>query len=321
MKWIFYISFLISLWSFGQRADMTFRDPELKIGEQTTFVLSFEYPNPTGEALVGWPQFGENLTEEFEILERTVDYDEILDSNYNIYVRKQELTVTCFEPGMYTLKPIGIEFMDSIYYTNPAKINVNTVEVDTTRGITDIKENYAVDYSFSEKMEDWFKRNWPYLTITAGIIAMFFLLRLIKSKRPEKEEEAPPPIPAHITALKSLLELKKKEAWLMDDKKEYYSELTYTVRLYLEQRFGIQAIEHTTREIINDLKYADISEEDKIYLRKILSEADMVKFAKMKPENQFGEESLEKSISFVEKTKKEGIENVDAEEADDEIET
>ena len=97
----------------------------------------------------------------------------------------------------------------------------------------------------------------------------------------------------------------------MDDKKQYYSELTYTVRLYLEQRFGIQAIEHTTREIIQDLKYADISEEDKMYLRKILSEADMVKFAKMKPENKFGEESLDKSIDFVNKTKKEDLENLE----------
>src|SRR5690606_27942836 len=116
------------------------------------------------------------------------------------------------------------------------------------------------------------------------------------------EPEAPP-IPAHITALKSLIELKKRQAWKTENKKEYYSELTYTVRLYLEERFGIQAIEHTTREIINDLKYADISEEDKVYLRKILSEADMVKFAKMTPQEKHGEESLEKSIDFVQKTK------------------
>lgn len=284
---------------------MIFRQPELRIGEQTTFVLNFEYPNATGEALIGWPQFDENLTDHIEILERTVDFDEIVDSNYSIYNRKQEFTVTCFEPGIHNLKPIGIEFNDSIYFTNPLKLFVETVEVDTTKGITDIKENYAVDYSFGEKMEDWFKQYWPFLAGSVGLVVLFFLIRLIKTKRPEKVEPAPPPIPAHITALKSLVELRRKQAWLMDDKKKYYSELTYTVRLYLEQRFSIQAIEHTTREIINDLKYADISEEDKMYLRRILSEADMVKFAKMKPENSFGEESLNKSIEFVEKTKKE----------------
>ena len=305
MKWILNISFLLSLCAFGQKAEMIFRQQELRIGEQTTFVLSFEYPNPTGEALIGWPQFEDKLTENIEILERTVDFDEIVDSNYSIYSHKQEFTVTCFDPGIYNLKPIGIEFNDSIYYTNPLKLLVETVEVDTSKGITDIKENYAVEYTFGEKMEDWFKKYWPFLAGSVGLVAIFFLIRLIRSKRPEKVEPAPPPIPAHITALKSLIELKRKQAWLMDDKKQYYSELTYTVRLYLEQRFGIQAIEHTTREIITDLKYADISEEDKMYLRKILSEADMVKFAKMKPQDEFGEESLNKSIDFVEKTKKE----------------
>ena len=311
IKWIFNISLLCSAITFGQKAEMLFRDSELRIGEQTTFVLSFEYPNPTGEALIGWPKFEDKLGNDIEILDRTVDFDEIVDSAQSIYNHKQEFTVTCFEPGLYTLKPIGIEFNDTVYFTNHLKLNVNTVAVDTTMGITDIKENYSVNYSFSEKLEDWFKQYWPFLGGFAGLVAIFFLFKLLKNRRPVKAEPAPPPIPAHITALKSLLELKRQQAWLIDDKKKYYSELTYTVRLYLEERFGIQAIEHTTREIIDDLKYADISEEDKIYLRKILSEADMVKFAKLQPENKFGEESLEKSISFVEKTKREEREEED----------
>jgi hypothetical protein len=306
MKWLFYISFccLTSL-SYGQKAEILFRESQLRIGEQTTFVLSFEYSNPTGEILIAWPQFDDQLTEHIEILDRTVDFDEIIDSNYNVFNKKQEFTVTCFKPGIHYINPIGIEMDDSLYYSNPLQLLVQTVEVDTATGITDIKEIYSVDYSFGEQMEDWFKKYWPFLAGSAAIVAIFFLLRLIKNARPEKEIVLPPPIPAHITALKSLIELKNNQAWLMDNKKKYYSELTFTVRLYLEQRFGIQAIEHTTREIIQDLKYADISEDDKMYLRRILSEADMVKFAKMKPENKFGEESLHKSIDFVEKTKKE----------------
>lgn len=300
------ISFVLLVHSvFSQEALMTFRDPELRIGEQTEFVLSVEYANPDRDVLIAWPQFDQMLTDYIEILDRTVDYDEIVDSVNGIFVRKQEFTVTCFDAGLHRIQPIGIEVDDSMYYTNTAELLVETVEVDTSKGITDIKENYSVKYSFGEKIEDWFKAYWPYLAGTAGLIAIFFLFRLIKNRRPEKEEKLPPPIPAHITALKSLIELKEKEAWKTENKKEYYSNLTYTVRLYLEQRFGIQAIEHTTREIINDLRYADISEEDKVYLRKILSEADMVKFAKMKPDESHGEQSLDKSIDFVEKTKKE----------------
>lgn len=243
------------------------------------------------------------LTDYIEIIDRTVDFDEIVDSIAKLYVRRQEFTVTCFEPGIHRLKPIGIEFNDTMLYSNWVDLRVNTVEVDTSKGITDIKENYSVEYTFSEKMEDWFIKYWPFLAGAGGLVAIFFIVRLIRSRKPEEVVPEIPKIPAHITALKALIELRQKEAWKTENKKEFYSELTYTVRLYLEQRFGIQAIESTTREIIDELKYADISEEDKRYLRKILSQADMVKFAKMKPQEEQGEESLGKSIDFVEKTK------------------
>ncbi|UKN01314.1 hypothetical protein K6119_16420 [Paracrocinitomix mangrovi] len=304
MKWLLYILLVLPSFSMGQKASMLFRQPELKIGEQTTFVLSMEFQDPEQKARIAWPQFDENLTEYIEILDRTVDHTKIVDSAKGIYVHQQEFTVTCFDAGIHKLKPLPVELNDSTYLTNPTELIVHTVEVDTTQTIKDIKGNYGVDYSFGEKLEDWFRKNWHWFVIVAGFIALFFIVRLMqRNKSEEKVAPPPPPIPAHITALKSLIEMKKREAWKTENKKEYYSELTYTIRRYLEQRFKIQAIEHTTREIINDLRYADISEEDKVYLRKILSEADMVKFAKMKPDSQHGEDSLEKSIDFVNKTK------------------
>ena len=121
----------------------------------------------------------------------------------------------------------------------------------------------------------------------------------------EEPEKEIPKIPAHLTAMTVLNELLRNERWKQEDKKEYYSKLTDTVRLYLEERFNIFAMEQTTREIINDLKTSDISEEDKIYLRKILSQADMVKFAKFSPNDEDGYTSLNQSIEFVERTKKE----------------
>ncbi len=74
--------------------------------------------------------------------------------------------------------------------------------------------------------------------------------------------------------------------------------------MYLENRFEIHAMEQTTREIINDLKNASISENDKLYLRKILREADMVKFAKFSPSDEDAFSYLNNSIDFVKRTKK-----------------
>ena len=60
----------------------------------------------------------------------------------------------------------------------------------------------------------------------------------------------------------------------------------------------------TTIEIIKDLKYCDIISKDKFFLQEILRQADLVKFAKFKPDNSDGEIVLNKSIEFVDRTKK-----------------
>lgn len=311
MRILVAISFIcsISIASYSQQAELELGFDKMRIGEQIPMTLKIEYTNDQGEILIGWPQFNDEFTEHIEITDRTVDYEELVDSVNRIYQRKQDFNITCFEPGYHIIPAIGIELGDSVYYTYPKTLLVETVEIDTSKGIVDIKENYAVDYTFSEKLEDWFAAYWPWLASAGGLVALFFLVKLIKNR--EQEEHVPyvPPTPAHITALASLKELETKEAWKSLEQKDYYSDLTYTVRLYLEQRFGIKAVEHATREIIQDLKYADISEADKLHLRKLLSQADMIKFAKMKAGEEQGKDSLYKSIEFVEKTKLEEIAN------------
>ena len=302
---VFILYFLVVFCGFSQNAKIEFGFEEMRIGEQIPMTISLEYANPNGDQLVGWPKFNDNFTDYIEIIDRTVDFDELVDSVNHIYVRKQEFQITSFEPGLHRIEPIPIELNDSVFYTNFSYLKVVSVDIDTTKSIVDIKENYSVDYTMGEQLSDWFRSYWPWLAVIGLAIAAFFLYRLWKNRAP-KEEHVPylPPIPAHLTALKSLRQLENEQAWQSSEQKEYYSDLTYTVRLYLEQRFGINAVEQTTREIIAELKYADISEEDKLHLRKLLSQADMIKFAKMKADSTHGKDSLYKSIDFVEKTKK-----------------
>jgi hypothetical protein len=295
---------LFSSIGVSQNAELILGFDKIRIGEQIPMTIKIEYADPKDNVLIGWPQFDDEFTKQIEITDRTVDFVEVIDSLTKTYSRRQDFQITSFEPGLHLIPPIGIELNDSVYYTYPTNLLVETIEVDTSKGITDIKENYAVDYTFSEKLEDWFAYYWPWLAGAGVLVALFFIFRLVKNRK--KEEVAPyiPPIPAHITALKSLKKLEAEKAWTSIKQKEYYSDLTYTVRLYLEERFGINAVEQTTREIIAELKYADISEEDKLHLRKMLSQADMIKFAKMTANEEQGKDSLYKSIDFVEKTKK-----------------
>jgi len=307
VKKLFIILFFFQItFGFSQKAEMTLDNKVIRIGEQTKLRIFFEYQNPDEDALIGWPQFDQYLTKkkEIEIIEKTVDYESLKDSLTQTYLREQQLTITGFKPGNYIIPAQKIELNDAVYETNEIEILVNTVEVDTSKGIVDIKPKYEVEYTIGERATDWFKDYWPWLATSAVLLALFLLFRIWKNRKVEEPEKEIPKIPAHLTAMTGLNELLRNERWKEENKKEYYSKLTDTVRLYLEERFNIFAMEQTTREIIVDLKTSDISEEDKIYLSKILGQADMVKFAKFSPNDEDGQISLNQSIEFVERTKK-----------------
>ncbi|MBL7897984.1 MAG: hypothetical protein JNJ99_05580, partial [Crocinitomicaceae bacterium] len=237
------------------------------------------------------------------------DYESVIDSISKTYLREQQITISAFEPGVFKIPAVDIEFNETVIQTNELEILVETVPVDTSKGIVDIKPIYEVEYSFTEMTLDFFKTYW-YIFAGAGVlVALFLLFRLLKKYRKEKPEPEAPKIPAHITALAALNELLMREQWKNEDKKEYYSRMTDTVRKYLEERFNIFALEKTTREILLELKNADISSDDKTFLKKILNQADMVKFAKFTPADEDGFVSLKLSIEFVERTKKAEVES------------
>jgi len=304
-NWLTISTIFICSFAFSQRAYMELDTHKLRIGEQTKLHLYLEYQNPKGDALVAWPQFESSLNEDIDIVQQSVDRDRLLDSASQTYLREQELIITLFEQGNYTVPAQEIGLNDTVLQTNEASILIETVEVDTSKGIADIKPIYSVNYPFSERSKDWLKENWYWIAIIVFLIIVFFIWRYWvkrKAKMPEPEpvEEV---IPAHILAMETLNRLLEKEEWKNPAKKQYYSELTDTVRAYLENRFNIHAMEQTTREIILHLNHANISEEDKLYLRKILREADMVKFAKFTPDDIDAYNYLQKSIDFVDRTR------------------
>jgi hypothetical protein len=299
---------IILLFSFGQLtygqsvAEAVYSADSLKIGEQFILNLTFTTTKSEKDSLV-WPKFDNFLTNQIEIVQKSDLKKIILDSVKQTFQYKQNFALTSFDVGPNPIPSIKITYDDSVYTTQPYQIIVSTVAVDTSKGIYDIKPVYEVDYKLSNQLNDWFSENWHWLVIFVLIIIIAFLIYKFRKRPVETTVVAVPQIPAHVSALNVLRALAQSKAWESDDKKAYYSSVTDTVRKYLEERFDIQAMEETTVEIIKDLKYSDILSKDKFFLQEILKQADMVKFAKFKPDNQDGQVVLEKSIEFVERTK------------------
>ena len=140
-----------------------------------------------------------------------------------------------------------------------------------------------------------------------GVVMLLPVLYLIYKKLTDKEpvpiEEVVEITPAHQIALEKLQGLRSSKLWEQGEVKEYQTQLTYTIREYLENRYEIQALESSTDEIVKALKESKFDPKDEVDLKTILQVADLVKFAKAKPSAEIHEEFLNTAFTFVEKTK------------------
>ena len=118
-----------------------------------------------------------------------------------------------------------------------------------------------------------------------------------------REVKPAPKLPPHVVAIKALDELRNRKLWQNGKHKLYYSTLTEILRLYIEGRWDVGALEMTSDEIITALRDVDIKHDSRSNLITILRTADMVKFAKALPEAEENEQLFTYAYYFVENTK------------------
>ena len=89
----------------------------------------------------------------------------------------------------------------------------------------------------------------------------------------------------------------------VDTTKEFHSGLTDILRTYMEGQFQVEAMEMITSDVIASLKAAQLPQEEINRMEKILTLADMVKFAKFNPLPDEHDQSLKNGVLFVENTR------------------
>ncbi len=267
------------------------------IGDQVNVMLEVEQPVKT---LLQFPVFQDTLVDKIEVL--SVSAIDTISTTNNRLLLTQRLLVTSFDTGFYVIPSfyfIDRDTRDSIR-TEALPLEVLTLEIDTTKGITDIKLPFDVPLTFMEIL--------PYLVVGILLLGLIILIIYLRKKRKTKPEVKPvsikPQEPAHLWALRNLDDLAKQKLWQKGKIKLYYSRLTEIIWLYLEYRFEIQAREQTTAEIIDACGSATELKIDLIEnLRNILELADLVKFAKWQPVPEENEGVMEQTYDFVLKTK------------------
>ena len=144
---------------------------------------------------------------------------------------------------------------------------------------------------------------WVWLVLAGG--SVFFLglggwvLWLFLRARP-----AAPPIPAHELAFQALAALSRTDFSNPDAVRLYFFQISEVLRGYVEARFGLNATDLTTEEILAKVSsLGELSSDQRASLERFLETTDRVKFAAHEPGEPEIEEAYERALSFVEATR------------------
>ena len=300
---ILYTLLILPLFSFGQNIKIEIDTNSILIGEQTKMRIGITYRVDTGNEIeMQFPIIGDTLLKQIEVTNKEkVDTSIVDKENPYVFQQTQELTITSFDVGKYTLPPFIFILNNDTIYSPLIPFEVRDVLVEENSELKKIKDPLKDPFT----IWDWFYKNWIIISTILGAVLAVILLIYFLTKIKSKEKKVKPivVIPAHITALKKLEKIQLANLWQDGKFKKYHSEISEVIREYLENRYDIHALEQTSDEIISALRLKTMSQLNKENLQQLLVLADLVKFAKEIPIGSENEESMKNAIAFVEETK------------------
>lgn len=210
-----------------------------------------------------------------------------------------KVLLTSFDSGYYKL-PLMVALTpqgDTIYLDSPF-LDVTNTPVDTANFVMHpIKGQAKYPVTLKEVLP------WAILAIVVLVVA-YILYRYIRYRRQNRDFFGKPIVqdPPHIIALRELDKLRGEKLWQNGKEKLYYTGITDTLREYIEARFGVNAMEQTSSEIMGELKGKEIEERCYRELDELFKTADLVKFAKYIPQVHENEEAIPVAVRFVNST-------------------
>lgn len=264
----------------AQRVEASMDSVRKKIGSEFLLTLRTQVAPNTRVQFPKGQQFGP-----LEVLE-SYPIDTVKKSDRWEFVKKYGLTQ--FDSGRYILPKLAVRIAKKDVYTQPITVEVMPVQVDTLKQkMYDIKTIEAAPSPNNGL--GW----WIVLGIVGALVVVFILYRILKNRKTTTPTATPEPLVKPIEkATQKLMALDAAQWVSKGDVKHFYSELTEIVRTYLEEEIEIPAMERTTSELIAILELVSqnknlrLSPETIATLEQVLRQADLVKFAKVRPDIQ-----------------------------------
>ncbi len=145
---------------------------------------------------------------------------------------------------------------------------------------------------------------WLYVIAAAVVLAGIFVWMWRRRKKSEAVGEAEPvdTRPPWVIADEAMRILRESGLLANGEFKLFYLKLTDILRAYIEPRFGVDALDRTTSELRKDLTQISLDGNYYDLLFELFDSADLVKFAKLRPEMSQAENDFQKGWQFVQGT-------------------
>ena len=269
----------------------------IKIGEQIEYKISVQAP---ADAVVVFPD-----GQAFGALEmvKTNPTDTLKEAGK--FRLEKAYYLTQFDEGKYTIPQQKIQISHKDFYTDSLLVEVHNVAVDTLKQpLYDAKPIAEVTSPSSFRLWLWIVLGLVVLLFSATAL-YFFIFRKKKLSAEEERKKLPP----FERAIQDLKDLQNSKYLIESQHKAYYTRLTDIVKEYLEDEVHILAKESTTDELLAKVTALQqtgklhLSEETINNLKRVLQNADLVKFAKSKPSDNNAEYDRETIERVVIKTK------------------
>jgi len=218
------------------------------LGDQIKLLIVVDQ---TAGKKIEFPQIRDSINK-IEILKRSkIDTSRLAGTQIQL---KQTYLVTCFDSGAHFIPPFYFRFKNGDHTdslrSNSLILFVKLPPVDLKKGPADIKKPFSAPVTFKE-IAPWLL---GIILLAAIIFLVIYAISRRNKNRPLFQRPAKPKLPPHLIALQELDKLKDEQLWQQEKVKDYYTRLTDIIRVYIEDRFVMTAMEQTTHEILTGFK-------------------------------------------------------------------
>lgn len=270
---------------------------QILIGEQAKIQLQVAM-DAKQRAL--FPVYGDTLVRGVEIVETAKPDTQYLNDRQRMVIT-QEYTVTSFDSALYYLPPMSVTVDQKVYKSKALALKVYSMPVDTLHPEQFFGQKPVMNAPFV--WSDWSGLiGCSILLLPILALLIYLVIRFRDNKPIIRKIKVEPKLPPHQLAMQAIERIKGEKIWQKGRSKEYYTELTDALRAYIRDRFGFNALEMTSSEIID--KLMEINDKEALVdLKMLFQTADLVKFAKHDPQMNENDANLINAIDFINETK------------------